>query len=415
MSALRRPRGFTLVELLVGVAVGAIVVGAAVALLSAQQRSFRSSSDDRALQETARVALSRLSADLRVAGFGVDPALAFDFGAQAAVRMNRGLPGSTFASASLACDTPVSCRDSITGSDEVVFLSRDPLFGHVLRAAALTTSNTLSISGPLNVPLLAGQILQVMCYSGAQTWAYVQVSADVAASTDKTVSVPIEASTTSDFPRQNGNFADSCFSTVAKDEDAPATPPPGWQAGMTPDSIAAAAKVFKVDRYRYFVRRFTGRPYLMLDRGLGGAADVIAPDVEDLQLAYLLPAAAADRVVGAAEGTAIAADETGFELQPAAGVPAYGDDLADLTLQTHHPGNIRGVRVALVVRSPEPLQTRIDTDRVPAAGNRPEVAGDPGYLRLRVETTVSTPNMDARAPYFPMYGALAEQQNVGGG
>jgi type IV pilus assembly protein PilW len=409
-----RPRGFTLIELVIALGMSALVIASALVLMVGQQRAFRAGSDDRALQEIARVALSRVAGDLRAAGYGVDPALAFDFGAMSAVAMKQKPDGVTVNAATFRCDTPLDCRDKIDGPDEIVFLSRDPNFAKPLRAAAVASSTKLTVAGPLNTPLHPGQILQVMCYSAPMTWAYVTVSAEVAATaaTVKSVEIPIESGSTYDFPGQNAAFADGCFSQFMA-VDPPYLP--------DDDALSAAAKVFKVDRYRYFVRRYDGRPYLMLDRGGPDATpqlEVIAPDVEDIQFSYVFPNATASTLVAATSGVKLSDDAGVIELAPANGFPAYGDDPKAASQTNHQAGNIRAVRVSIVVRTPSPDPSHPDGAEyttIPAAANRPALGGDPGYRRLLIETTVPTPNLGGKAPSFPMYGTAANAFNVGGG
>ncbi len=281
MTTPSRARGFTLVELIVGVAVAAIVVLSAVSLLTRQVRSFTASADDRGVQETARIALEELAANLRMAGYGIDPSFAFDFGDMANAPMDRAPGGALVRIPGFACGTAVTCRDSATAPDELVFLSRNPYFNHPLTAPPTTTQ--LTIQGPLNAPLHRGQILQLACLSGELEWAYVTVGAEVPINTGAQVAIPLADGSGTDFPLQNGWLTRTCF-----------------QGGPV--------SVLKVDRFRYFVGTYDtagnlqtwgtagARPFLMLDQGLldsRGAAllTLVAPDVEDLQVTYLFPAA----------------------------------------------------------------------------------------------------------------------------
>ena len=73
MTTLREPsRGFTLVELMVALAISVVVIAGSLMLLNAQRRSFQGGSVDRALQEAGRVALIEISGNLRLAGYGLD-------------------------------------------------------------------------------------------------------------------------------------------------------------------------------------------------------------------------------------------------------------------------------------------------------------------------------------------------------
>jgi type IV pilus assembly protein PilW len=407
-----RPSGVTLVELLVALAVGSIVIGAAVAVLVAQQRAFAATSDDRLLQDSARVALEEITGNLRLAGYGVDPPLAFDLGPMATFPMGRAPRGAVTGHQSYRCDVPVACRDSATGPDELVFYARDPAFGH--RLAAPATTSQLTLAGPLATPIRRGQVLQVICYTGNLLWSYVTAGGDVPATGAALVNVPLEGGQF-DFPFQNEILRDACFA-------------------------GAEVRVFKVDRFRYYVDTFApdgsrqpwqspaGRPFLVLDQGLLDDAGqpirtAVAPDVEDLQVTYLFPAAVAPALPAVPpptlQGTALAEGPGGIELAPATGAPSYAAARTAPSRLNNHPANVRAVRVALVVRTaaPSPTPLPLDQSLLPVAGNRPATPGQPGYRRLLFEATTAARNMESRAPYFPSLSGSAgsDQLNVGGG
>jgi hypothetical protein len=188
-----------------------------------------------------------------------------------------------------------------------------------------------------------------------------------------------------------------------------------------------------VERVRYFVQTYDAagqvvawntagaRPYLMVDRGLlaDGAPllEVVTPDVEDLQVSYVFPlGAAATQVVGATPGAALTNSVDGIDLAPAGGlVPTYASARLSAERATHYPANIRAVGVTVVVRAPNPEAQRGDP-AIPAAGNRAAVdASDPEFRRAVIETSVSLPNMESRAPFFPIIEPTSTVLNVGGG
>lgn len=416
-SARAHPAGFTLLELVIGLTASAIIIAGGVALLIGQQRRFQTGSAERQMQDTARTALQELTGTLRLAGFGVDPALALDLGRSENVTMYGAVPtaGATVVQPGYACaGGNVSCRDRIAAPDEVVFYTRDPAFGH--RISTVGGTSSITIAGPLNGPLYRGQVLLLICSTSTTSdnipyWAYVTVGSYVGPSAAATVSIPLLAATGGalDFPSQNASLSQACFALG--------------------DAIAT-----KIDRYRYYVRAFdaagTAQPYpelperpsttpfLMLDQGLvdqDGAAilTAVAPDVEDLQVAYLYPGSGA--LVGATPSTAIAADATGIDLAPATGIPGYGTPYDAASRSNRHPANVRAVQVTLVVRQASTDIGIADTT-VPAAGNRPATAGLAGFRRLRIQTTVSLSNLEARLPYYPSYTAVpGDMLNVGGG
>jgi len=427
-----RPRGFSLIELMVALAISLVVIAGGMGLMVSQVRTFQETAGDRHLQETARIALDHIGNNLRQAGFGVDLALAFDFGPMANVRMDRGPSGVTFATNSYPMGTggvcgPTLCRDSTVASDEIVFFSRDPAFGpHPLTVAANAGSTSLTIAGPLNVGLQQGQILQVVCYTGDMTWAYVQVAAPPGLpNADGSVTVPITGGG-NNFPQQNNFLGDPCYGTVASMSGG----------AVVTATLTTAAEVFKVDRYHYWIQNYdpsgnlqpwgsaTGRPYLMFDQGLYSGANlqtsVISPDVEDLQFSFVFPYDAVTPLVGATPGTAITDDDFGINLAPAAGCPAYSDPTTSPTRQNHDPGNIGAVQVSVVARTADQDLTLSNSSTIPAAGNRAAAAGPAGYTRLLVNTTFAVRNLSALSPYFPSYGAApaasgSRELNTGGG
>lgn len=414
-----RPRGFTLVEMLVSLVVVAFMAAAAVALMGQQQRAFQNTSAERALQETARAALTEMGQNLRRAGFGIEPHFAFDFGP-----LNITTTTPNIVSQSHLCGTPVGCRDQTNGTDEIVFHARDPAFARSLASAP--AAGSLTLATPLQGPLYQGQILQVMCAAAAD-WAYVTVGVGGAAAGTMVVNLDSGAAGNA-FPRQNGKFTAPCFGT------APSTD----------------IRVLKIDRFRYYVFRFPEadapgpctatsgcRPYLMLDRGLTDAAgnsmvEPVAPDVEDLQIAYVFPnAAGGPATAGATLGTPIANGATGIDLSAAP--PLFNDPDDAATRTNRSPANIRAVTVSVVTRTPGTdirlqnlavnagQQSTADAvaggNLVPGSGNRGDWAGDSFHHRLRVETTEATRNLDTRVPYYPTYSINngADGLNRGGG
>ncbi len=64
--------GFTLVELLIGTLIAAIVITVAFQVLVGERRSAEARREEMNAQQNLRVSIDRLTRDLRMAGFGVD-------------------------------------------------------------------------------------------------------------------------------------------------------------------------------------------------------------------------------------------------------------------------------------------------------------------------------------------------------
>jgi type IV pilus assembly protein PilW len=404
-------RGFTLIELVVAVAATVILIAGAMTLLIQQQRAYQAGTQDRGLEESGRLALGELTSRLREAGYGVDPPLVFDFGDMDGLELTAVPQGSLrFKAGAYRCATAVDCRDRIDGPDELVFLTRNPRFS---RPVAAVTPSQITLTGDLATPLHQGQLLQVMCLTGSQVRAYVTVDREVPAVSPQNplspVAVPIVTGA-GDFPDQTDFFTDPCFGS---------------------ETIAV-----KVDRSRYHVATFDAagnevawgtpdaRPWLMLDTGTfdvdGALIDVpVTPDVEDLQVAYLFPPGdplEINRVVGAEQGVLASAEA--YPLTVGIAPPRYDAEPDNPSRLTGNPANIQAVRVAIVVRSPEPDITYATlADRtLPAAGNRPDLLGPVNYRRMRFESTVVVYNMQSRYLAYPMVNTAGGRGfNVGGG
>jgi type IV pilus assembly protein PilW len=426
----RAPRGLTLVELMVGLGVSILTIAAAMTLLIQEQHSYTTSAQDRSEQEAGRMALREITRRLRTAGYGVDSNLVLDFGTTAQVpRTNLIDPATNVAFAPYNCATDVQCRDSTdsTRSDELVFLTRDPLFSRVVTAV---TPTSVTVMGQLKQPMYAGQLLQVSCLGGTRSRAYVTVAADVAAPANPNAATAVtitllagqEVGVLHQFGRENATLLDPCFAIAT--------------AGQQPILTAVDRTRFYVDWYtdagaRVAPQTAGARPYLMLDRGLtpgAGGATVgstpvpIAPDVEDLQLSYLYGPAVAggpQRPVGTTLGVGLAADPV-LPMTTAVVPPAYDDPPDAASRTTGHPANINAVRVSVVVRSSDAdISKTSDYDRtVPAAGNRPEFLGQPYYRRALFETTVYLRNLQTVAFTYPSVytgGGSTAGFNLGGG
>lgn len=412
-----RARGYTLVELMIALTISLIGVAAGMTLLIGTQHWFQSGVDDRGLQETARVALDELTSRLRVAGYGLEPGMVFDMGVLQETVMDRVPPANRnqvrFGG---YCGDGVCVRDQIDAPDELVFYARDKRWARDVTAVGVNALTLAPAANPTPEPILRGQVLQVMCYGtgGQWLWAYVTVGAVQVENTGETqLTLAPSPGQPFDFPFQNSLLAQPCFG-------APALPP------------NPTVRAFKVDRYRYHVAAIRedgavvawgtagARPYLMLDQGLrdedGNPIDrAVAPDVEDLQVAYVFPLAPAGQVLAVTPATQVlpdigGVDEGVFNLKPARPfvIPSFATAPSDIDLArtSHHPANIRAVRVAVTVRTAR-KDIQIPDAAVPAAFNREEVDGEAGYRRMVFESTAYTHNLEARVPVFPMYDAQA--------
>lgn len=89
---LSREQGFTIIEILVGMMVGVVVIGAAFTTLTMTQKSLRANEQTVGTQQNVRVAMEMLSRDIKVAGFG-SPAAAIGNCTQAIMPSDQNATG----------------------------------------------------------------------------------------------------------------------------------------------------------------------------------------------------------------------------------------------------------------------------------------------------------------------------------
>jgi type IV pilus assembly protein PilW len=289
---MRKPlhsRGFTLLELLVGAAVGALVlIGISITFIS-QARQYQAHVNRRALQSNARQAMSFMERRLRNAGYGVDPdraILAYDSFNAAANATEPGFP------------------------DAFVVHWRDPLFR---REAVDANATEIVLPGPINTPLRMGQILLVLCSP-----------VPVAASINDTL---VNANTPHAFVTV-GAFVDVNADRIPLDQTAPAGAPnsPLGMAGRLFHEQGTGLTnacfrnpttrpvVVMVNRAAFYIAMFDDgqgalTPYLMMHNGLDMPTDTqpngdgtinaldavpVAAGIEQLQVAYILDTNAED-------------------------------------------------------------------------------------------------------------------------
>lgn len=375
-------RGFTLLELLVGGAIGVFAVTLVMGVFISQNGAFQSLDLVRQMNANARDASLELGNSLKRAGYGIDPALAFDFSCA-------GAPPGT------------KCHDKINGTDELRFYARNPNYQYTPQNAALgcntvggclgggtmwtifgapTSTLITATLGSLDT-IQKGRIVMAMCNDSSHP-VYAKVQNTISGPGNIGLQIVINSSTAS-----TSLVGDSAFSPCHTTGD-----------------------LFLVDQYRYYITTLNNEPWLVLDNGIVYDAVTLANNlipvargVEDLQVAYLLgptptgtaPDTNHDWVVGNDQATAAAE-----EPDPTQAIPTSGVLNGSL-----HPGNIRGVRVTIVVRSPIPDRSFGSSflgDPAVKFENRSDVStitlGQ--YRRIPITLSAATRNMSSANPYL---------------
>jgi type IV pilus assembly protein PilW len=384
-------RGFTLLELMVGGTIGVMAIAMVLGVFISQTASFQSLDLIRQMNASGRDVSLELGNSIKRAGYGIDPAVAFDFSCP-------GQPPGT------------KCHDRYNGTDDLRFYARNPNYvyrpnavlgcgtaGGCPDGGTIWLINTLPApsNAQINVTLAAGDVIA----KGRTV---------MAVCPDSTNPHPVYASVTGRFvgPGTFNILIAVNTSTASTSLVAPDINILGCHAG---------GFLLLVDQYHYYVTTLgTNEPWLVLDTGIdfnnngtlppADLADLIpvARGVEDMQVAYQFgpiagtaPDSNHDWVVGNDQTVAAAEEPDPTQARPLNG-----------TLNgTMHPANIRGVRVTLVVRSPIPdrsLGTVFLGDPAVKFENRSDVStitlGQ--FRRMPITLSAATRNMGSANPYL---------------
>jgi type IV pilus assembly protein PilW len=369
-----RSRGFTLVEMLIALLVAGIAISGALLMIRSQQHTFQASNKLRQAQNAARGALLFLEQRVPLAGFGLDPAEAFDF---------------QWYRCAGACP-----RDFNDAPDELVYYARNLNYRVVEDAAAAVTTlhgkvwkglklndTTISLEARAGDVFRAGQILQYACDS-ALVFTMVTLQSTTVAPADGPLDLQLE-------PLVGGGLVSGSSRDPFRRQDAADTADVLYKKWN--NCFLNNARVFQVDRYRFYVRPVVaaaGRtdPYLVLDQGVDrdGDGDVdlddevlVAEGIENFQVSYAFVDPAIPPT-GTTPGTVTTVPNPGTapNTTPNVITPTWFPGVFDAVKQypflassqyftrsttplepkrkTNDQGNIRAVRISLVARSPEP-------------------------------------------------------------
>lgn len=373
-TAMRPTRGFSLIELMIAMAITIVIIGFSVGAFLAQNEALQALELTRVANASGRDALLNLEASLRRAGWGVDPRYAID----------------VFGLATPPSPTP--SVDSASGPDELTFIARDPLyrwqaegegtcatFGGCFTGRAWAVTGGDTTTPDFRIVLGAGQVIekgrlfQVMCAGGDNP--VLLTSSDTYTGTG--AAIDIEPAATAAFPYNDKASLQACH-------------------------VAAGAGLFLVDRFHYFVQDHNGVPWLMLDTGLDldddgtvSPADTddlipVARNVEDFQVAYGLngfgaggPDNGADWVVANTPGTV----ELPTAAANVADEPTYETAENAPSRLTTDSANVRAIRISLLIRShrTDPSQgTNWPGDTIAVSENRSAPSPQPTDRRRRV-------------------------------
>jgi type IV pilus assembly protein PilW len=358
-----RSRGFTLLELLVGAAVGAVVLAGISLTFISQARQYQAHASRRGVQANARQALAFMGRHLRSAGYGVNPdraILSWDSYDAANEQQAPGFP------------------------DAFAVHFRDELFR---RNAQTVASNliTLPPTEPLTEELRRGQILLVVC---TRDPSFIDPSVDE--------NPPHRFVTVGQYVPAGATDIPLDQNPVLPLEDRPTQRPgrlfheetvPGFSHGCF---SRAPPQVLQVHRAAFYVAMFTHpitgerKPYLMMHQGLDmpsasnpqgdGVIDAsdavpVAEGIEQLQVAYILDTHRLDPdntplILGVNEPMGLNHFGEAWEQMDPVNLPAgwffnvgFSAVPPEVVAQRRlrdHPANIRQVRMTLVSRSSVP-------------------------------------------------------------
>lgn len=372
-----RNGGFTLAEMMVGLVVTSIVMIATTSIFIAVQNSYQAETEVMNITQSGRGAILFLERVIPLAGYGVDPRVAFDTsntaGATVITRDNAAVAGT---------------GGGVT--DDLAFRYRDPAF---LRAGRFIAGSVVLSSGTLGIELPANKLVMVGCGRGGTPGEYrmYRTQATVAAGA---TTFPVTAAA-APFAASS----DTCFTDA--DED--------W--------------IFLVHEHRLRIHNIGGRPWLVsfrdltADPGTSTNFDPIAPDVEGFQIAFGMNRARptlsccqtapdvggnANWIVGDTTTEALFNQSlTGIWLKATMPLPYYDTGYDDPSRYQLLPGNIRSVHVALVVRSSRTDPTGKKGTQSGTVFNYAGPTATDGFRRSVFHTAINTPNLWSRSAFGP--------------
>lgn len=370
---LAHPRGFTLAEILVGSVVGTIVLAGIVAAFAALQTSVSSHSGSKLATETGRAAMQYLERTVRYAGYGLDPRIAFDFDATALASTT-----CTATNKKNNCTAAASGTVHAYTTDDLAFRYRDPSW--MRRGHFASGSYSLSLEGgsTFGMEIKSGKRLMVSCVGGL-THVVVQTSATAAATANAV------ATTVDTALKAAGTTPESCLTATGGD--------------------APFVTVLREVRLRVVDGNLVAF-YNLTDSTLA-SADVapVAQGVEDFQVSYVMnrPDSGGTPPDSAGNGNWIFGDAANDGLpSTAVTAPLFDTPYNDALRQNAHPANIRGVRLSLVIWAT--AQDKGGQVAPQSLEDHAVAATNDGRFRIRLQTTVSLPNMLSRSFFNPPIG-----------
>jgi len=404
MTRARRHAGFTLIELMISVAILAFVISGISFVLIKQSQASATQGMDRDLEESGRLAILEIGKAIRLAGYGIAPTAAFDFDRYACTIPGTGTTCNPATVGGLTSNFP---RDRTDGPDELVLSYRDPTF--TARGVTSFTGGgpyTATVTPALTASLKAGRIVEVLC-DGLDQVAYFALTADAA------VGATI-------LTMQFTANADGYYPNPLPIPPSATAVPPACMPAASPSSLVYLTLV---ERVRYFVANDTdGVPGLFRERGRG-APELLFRGIVDVQLTYTMtqppPSSPfAGVVVGP---VTCGPDPWTYGLCSVSGTPPetanapdwVNDAYDSLNRYTGHPADIHGVNITVVARSAHKAPGSSGTG-VPQIANRPARAAD-GYKRYVLSITEQPVNLASRGYPLLTVGKAGDFANVGGG
>ncbi|MFN0064313.1 MAG: prepilin-type cleavage/methylation domain-containing protein [Myxococcaceae bacterium] len=399
-------RGFTLLELLTGAAVLVILITGVMAAIVATQAAYQTEATTKQATEGSRLATGYVERLLPLAGYGIDPAFAFDFGIASIPTGEKDNyqevygPGAT----------------DRFWTDDLAFRHRDPSF---LRRGTLDAGGTTFTLNTTAFPnfgsdLRIGQAVIVSCH-GASSWRVMRVTG-----------VVVAASVSAQVADYGAPFVGGSF---------PVGVPSCYQ------DVANPAFLMLMYETRLRVIDLGGTPVLVAFHDFGPVAgntnyDPLVANVELFQVSYVMnrprptssccalvptgpwdPATDSPDSLGSANWIMGDQDDPVATLpSTAAAAPSSQTPYDDALRYNAHPSNIRAVRVSMVVRSPRGRnRLAYPFDPGEQVENFAMPALTDNFFRAATTATIRVPNMTSRAFFNPPLNALSGNANVWGG
>lgn len=154
-----RADGFSLIEMMIAMVLGALVLGAAIAVFQSNQRTYSANEGQNRIQESSRAAYEMMTRDVRSAGSSACSSEALVMGTDAtSLKYRAPISGSATTLTTISADD-LSYRVKAATSGSVTLTENGPVASDIFKAGDIVMVCNAAMTGFVEVDSTAGQVV----------------------------------------------------------------------------------------------------------------------------------------------------------------------------------------------------------------------------------------------------------------